>query len=230
MRERILQLMLVPPEPHPPEGSADSVRIFRAGRNYYRFRLLLWLLGNIAAAAGFAAGHFATRRFLAQSPSWAVWVWAGAELTAVAVFVVAALFTFLEQRWNYELRWYIVTDRSLRIRGGIWSTHELTTTFANIQEIRVSSGPLQKLLGLADVEVHSAGGGSSGPHGSQGGHVARFEGLDNANEIRDYLVDSLRRYRDSGLGEADKEKTGPVVAAEVVLDEVRQLRAALARG
>lgn len=229
MREWILRLMLVPPEPHAPEGSADSVRVFRAGRNYYRFRLLLWALGNLAAAGGFAAGYFSTRRLVAQSPPWAQLVWAAVELTALFVFVVAMLFTFVEQRLNYELRWYIVTDRSLRIRGGIWSTHELTTTFANIQEIRVSAGPLQKLLGLADVEVHSAGGGSSGPHGSQGGHVARFEGLDNANEIRDYLVDSLRRYRDSGLGEAAKEEAGPVVAAQAVLSEVRQLGSFLAR-
>jgi hypothetical protein len=43
-----------------------------------------------------------------------------------------------------------------RVRSGILNAHEITTTFANIQEVRLSAGPLQKLLGLADVEVHSA--------------------------------------------------------------------------
>ena len=102
---------------------------------------------------------------------------------------------------NYELRWYVVTDRCLRVRGGILNVHEITTTFANIQEVRLSSGPLQKLLGLADVEVHSAGGGSG--KGSSDSHVARFEGVDNAPEIRDFILVRLRQYRDSGLGEKD---------------------------
>ncbi len=229
MRDRVLALLRVPPEPHPPEGSPGSIRVFRAGRNYYRFRVILWAIANLAAALGLTVGYLSTRRLISRLPPGWQLVWIGVELVALAAFLLALVITFLEQRWNFELRWYMVTDRSLRIRSGIWSTQELTTTFANIQEIRVSAGPLQKLMGLADVEVHSAGGGSSGPHGSSGGHVARFEGLDNANEIRDFLADSLRQYRDSGLGEAHPAPTGSVAAAQAVLDEARQLRLALAR-
>ena len=33
IENRILTWMLVPATPHPPEGSAESVRIFRSGRN-----------------------------------------------------------------------------------------------------------------------------------------------------------------------------------------------------
>ena len=120
---------------------------------------------------------------------------------------------------------------AMTVREGIWSTHELTTSFANIQEIRVSAGPVQKYLGLADLEIHSAGGGGGGPHGGGEGHIARFEGLDNANEIRDYVVECLRRYRDSGLGEAtnraENEGLGALSAAQAVLSEARALRAAL---
>jgi uncharacterized membrane protein YdbT with pleckstrin-like domain len=227
MKAWILALMRVPPEPHAPAGSEASVRVFRAGRNYFRFRLVMWAMANGAAGAGLFAGYIATRRLVSRSPEWAQLVWAGAELIALAAFVFVLCATYLEQRLNYEMRWYIVTDRSLRIRAGIWSTHELTTTFANIQEIRVSADPLQKLLGLADVEVHSAGGGS-GAHGA-GGHVAKFEGLENANEIRDHLVERLRTYRDSGLGEAVAE--GPataLAAARAVLEEVRRMRVELA--
>lgn len=226
MRNRILAILRVPPEPHTPEGSAESVRIFRAGRNYYRFRVLLWSLPNFAVAVGLSAGYIATRRVVARFPPWAQVAWVVLELLAFAIFLTALLVTFLEQRWNFELRWYIVTDRSLRIHHGIWSTHELTMTFANIQEIRVGSGPLQKLLGLADVEVHSADG-SSGPHGSESGHVARFEGLENADEIRDYLSECLRHYRDSGLGETAEDPASPVSAAQAVLEEVLRLRSAL---
>jgi uncharacterized membrane protein YdbT with pleckstrin-like domain len=113
------------------------------------------------------------------------------------------------------------------------SVHEITTTFANIQEVRLSSGPLQKFLGLADVEVHSAGGGG-GKKGSEGGHVAAFEGVDNAPEIRDFILERLRHYRDSGLGEKDTAHAsvsdeGSVTAAQAVLTEVRALRESMSR-
>ena len=104
-------------------------------------------------------------------------------------------------------------------------------TFANIQELRVTSGPLQKLLGIADLEVRSAGGGSSGPHGSGGGgHIGRFEGVDNANAIRDLISDRLRQYKDSGLGdhhEPQSEHSTLLTEAEHLLAEARALREVL---
>ena len=60
------------------------------------------------------------------------------------------------QRLNYELRWYIVTDRSLRIRIGIWIVEEITMTFDNIQDLRITAGPPQGWLGLAALELSSA--------------------------------------------------------------------------
>jgi hypothetical protein len=77
------------------------------------------------------------------------------------------------------------------------------------------------------VEVCSAGGGSSAKGGG-GGHIGRFEGVSNANAIRDLMVERLRQYRDSGLGE-----TSPATvpspdhatdAARAVLAEARALR------
>jgi hypothetical protein len=107
--------------------------------------------------------------------------------------------------------------------------NELTMTYSNIQEIRVASGPLQLLLGIADVEVQAAGGGGDGQHG--GGHVGRFNGVAHAPEIRDLIVDRLRQYRDSGLGEAPHaavtQPASDLAAARTVLDEARALRAAL---
>jgi membrane protein YdbS with pleckstrin-like domain len=143
-------------------------------------------------------------------------------------FGLLASITFVSRRLNYGLRWYIVTDRSLRIRSGIFQVNELTMTYSNIQEIRVASGPLQNLLGIADVEVQAAGGGGGDRHG--GGHIGRFNGVSNANEIRDLIVNRLRQYRDSGLGEAHPSPSASgdeMAAARAMLDAVRELRAAL---
>ena len=82
--------------------------------------------------------------------------------------------TFAILRLDYELRWYIVTDRAARLREGIVTLKEMTFTLANVQDIRLRQGPLQRLLGLADVELRTAGG-SEAPAGvgAQGGHWSR---------------------------------------------------------
>jgi membrane protein YdbS with pleckstrin-like domain len=161
-------------------------------------------------------------------------IWVAMEAIGFVSLAAAIVFTFLALRLNYELRWYMVTDRSLRIRHGVWSVEELTMTYANIQEIRVSSGPLQNWLGLADVVVSAAGGGTTDKHGhTVGGHKATFEGVENANEIRDLIVERLRAYRDSGLGErpsvgAAGSAPDALEAAHELLDEARRLRATVA--
>jgi membrane protein YdbS with pleckstrin-like domain len=233
LHKNILHLMRVPAEPQPPDGSAGSARVFRSGRNYYRWRLALWFSANLGVLILLAAVFFALARPINAGAPWSRHIAEALMALLATAFLVSAFFTFLQQRLNYELRWYVVTDRCLRVRGGILNVHEITTTFANIQEVRLSSGPLQKLLGLADVEVHSAGGGGAGKR-SSGSHVARFEGVDNAPEIRDFILVRLRQHRDSGLGEKDHSRhsafsEGSQAAAEIVLAEARALRAALAQ-
>jgi membrane protein YdbS with pleckstrin-like domain len=226
----LLALLRVPEAPVPPDGSRDSIRVFRAGRNYYLWSLIMWagavLLGGLAVASVSVPLVVAIRR----ASEWAR-IAAGAALVLLWVaYLVTAAVTLISRRLNYGLRWYIVTDRSLRIRSGIFQMNELTMTYSNVQEIRVASGPLQLLLGIADVEVQAAGGGGDGKHG--GGHIGRFTGVAHAPEIRDLIVDRLRQYRDSGLGEATPVATqlqpaSDLAAAKQVLDEARAVRAVL---
>ena len=49
---------------------------------------------------------------------------------------------------DFEKRWYVVTDRSLRVREGIAFVREATVTFAKIQNISMSQGPVQRALGM----------------------------------------------------------------------------------
>lgn len=203
LSNKILQLMKVPAEPQPPDGSASSARVFRSGRNY-RWRVALWFSTNLGVLILLGGVLLALARPIKVGQPWSRYIAEALMALLVTAFLVSAFFTFLQQRMNYELRWYVVTDRCLRVRSGILNVHEITTTFANIQEVRLSSGPLQKLLGLADVEVHSVGGGSG--KGSSGSHVARFEGIDNPPEIRDFILVRLRQHRDSGLGEKDHSR------------------------
>lgn len=183
----------------------------------------------------------AQRAFFERTPHWVLTLVELAELAGIAAFLFQLPLTFAAVRLDWELRWYIVTDRSLRIRAGIWSLQESTMSFANLQQVEVSQGPLQRLLGIADVRVQSAGGGRVSEHGKEAGeslHTGVFHGVDNAQEIRDLILDRLRQFRQAGLGDPDESHapaaTAPAITAEPdalaaaheLLVEARALRAA----
>ena len=234
-KEVTLKLARVPAEPHVPEGAEESVRVFNAGRNYFTWRLILWGIANAAIALGLLVAFAFS--FIPRLPPLVRTIWLVLVVGVAAVFVASIPITYFLQRLNYEMRWYIITDRSLRIRSGVVWLREMTMTFANIQGIRVNANPIEMVLGLANVEVQSAGGGGSrgGSHShgtSSSGHAGTFAGVDNAEAIRDLLVERLRVYRDSGLGEKTAEAREPLAlsAAREVLQETRALRNSLGNG
>ena len=233
MNALLLRLLRVPHEPHPPDGSPESIRIFRAGRNYLRWRVLCWAATQFGIAVIFLLLTLPPLLPKTKLTPVAREFWLGAVVVGVVVWAATALFSLLLQKLHYEQRWYIVTDRSLRIRAGIWNVRETTMTFANIQDIRVQRGPLQLVLGLADVEVASAGGTVT-QHGMIP-HRAVFGGVEDAEGLRDLLTERLRRYRDAGLGDPGDHAPAPAApvaataeaAAKELLAEARRLRGVL---
>jgi membrane protein YdbS with pleckstrin-like domain len=220
------QKLRVPPEPQPPDGTPESIRTFRAGRNYYRWRVIQFALGQFFL--GLLLAIMISLPLVSKKPHTPnfITVWTFIAGGVAVGWALAALLGVIRITLDYEMRWYIVTDRSLRIRSGIWSVNEMTMTFANVQEIQVRAGPLQKLFGLTDVVVSSAGGSAAHPGAS---HAARFAGVDNGDAIRDLITERLRQYRDTGLGDPDAHKPAPLAvedAARALLAEVRALRAA----
>ena len=209
LKATLLWLLKVPPEPHDPMGDVHSLRVFRAAPGYLRYITIGWLITQFVILLWGSAVF--TSALIASSRSRVAAVTISA-LTAVAalVYLVQLGLSFFSLRLNYEMRWYKVTDRSLRIRAGVWNVNEMTMTFANVQNITISQGPLERLFGISDVKVDTAGGGSgSGSHGGQQQnlHVATFRGVDNPEEIRDLMLQRLRRLRDAGLGDLEDAAT-----------------------
>ena len=62
---------------------------------------------------------------------------------------------------RYDTTWYVLSDRSMRIRCGILNIYETTITYENIQNVSIHQGPLQRYDGFSDVHVETAGGGKS---------------------------------------------------------------------
>lgn len=219
-----------------PERFAETIKSIaaageRAGRNRgERGPLEGWVAYRQMASE---VGHLV--------PTWAFpFIW-GIKILGFLIYFIQLPITYAVRRLDYEMRWYMVTDRSLRLRHGVWKVAESTMSFANIQQVLVTQGPLQRLLGLGDVKVQSAGGGGSDkPHEKhEDMHVGLFHSVTNAPQIRDLILDRLRRYREAGLGDPDESPAtalhhgvgstehDTLIAAQELVKEARALRAAL---
>lgn len=310
IRSWTLAVLKAPAEPQPRIGDPASLRVFRAGQNYFRLRIAGWLAVELAALAGLLfwtaflvdiGGEVRDQRqarkekaalagantsevrkawqkqmeetmrtaaregkargtgkgkkyanpwlgfrqacveFALRLPAGAIaLIWA-VKIFSTLVYLVQLPITYAVRRLDYEMRWYMVTDRSLRLRHGVWQITESTMSFANVQQVVVSQGPLQRLLGLGDVKVKSAGGGGDEGHQRNEGddmHTGLFHSVTNASEIRDLILERLRHFREAGLGDPDEKAslatTVPTgvsddtlkVARELV-DEARALRVTL---
>ncbi len=238
IRSLVARVFVVSPEPpHVPPGGHGEAHVFRASRAWFNYQLLgygarMLVIGGFELAAiagallgGHGSGHSGV----------------GLVVSAVllALFVVVGVVKLVLVRLDRDFRWYIVTDRSLRIRQGIIKFEETTLTFANVQNVSIQQGPLERWFGFANVLVETAGG--AGAAGSQeaamrGGHRGLIRGLDDASRVRDLIRAAVVRQGGAGLGDAPDE--APDAAASLplsaaapalgeVLAEVKALRAAL---
>jgi len=190
LKEFFLHLFCAPAAPPAaPAGTHESLRIFRASSRFLDYQVVFLILVMLAVA-----GVFLVLAGLVISEN----VLLGGVLAFWLVFLWILLFMggWFIIRLEYDMRYYIVTDRSMRIRRGVWTIVEQTLSFINIQNISVEQGPLERFFGISRIVVDTAGGGVV-VQPQQGAvvknhHRAIMAGLDNAQEIRDLIVNYLK--------------------------------------
>ncbi len=237
-----IKWLRIPPDPEPPPGDEASARVFRASPNFLQYLRVLWAVRTLFGALfAFTFIVGAGGALILGEGGLAAVIATIGVIFALGVLLALGAISFALLQLNYENRWYIVTDRSLRIREGVTLVREITFTFANIQNLSVTQGPVQRFLGIADLKVETAGGGSGGGNSRSGAtqslHTAYFRGIDNAEEVKQLIASRMRSHRDAGLGDFDDTTTaaGPVLsppaiteALEAVLEEARALHRAAA--
>jgi membrane protein YdbS with pleckstrin-like domain len=125
-----------------------------------------------------------------------------ASVALVLLIGTLSLIAILAIHLRYDTMWYVFSDRSMRLRRGIWVIRESTITFENIQNVKVIQGPLQRWFGIADVVVETAGGGGANAEpGGLGMHSGVIEGVADATTIRDSIMDRVRSANTTGLGD-----------------------------
>ena len=160
------------------------------------------------------------------------WLLVGSLLLLGMLLFFAAV-SYLSIYLRFDTTWYVFSDRSMRLRRGIWLIRESTITFENIQNVKVTQGPLQRYFGIANVVVETAGGGGNqgNPHGGSGTHAGLIEGVAEASEIRNSIMSRVQLGQSTGLGDEEDAPSGAVLSAAhlSVLREIRDVARAAAK-
>jgi membrane protein YdbS with pleckstrin-like domain len=178
--------------PHLPEGQT-LVRHLRPTEQWLAYRSLAAMFGLLNQFIGVGVGCVAMIVSMQA---------VGIALSVVALLVECFIigFALVSVRVDYDLRHYLVGDRSLRVAQGAWTREEVTLSYANIQNIEVMQGPLERLFGFKNLTISTAGADAS--PGAGASHLVSLPGLPDAEELRALILKMLEQHRgDTGLGD-----------------------------
>jgi membrane protein YdbS with pleckstrin-like domain len=183
--------------PDLPVARTERLERFRPAPGFVRYlKFWFWIAlttGDAILTAAWIASFFVS-------------FWLGVALLPVylAVAVLPDIVAYAGIHLRYDTTWYVLSDRSMRIRRGIWTIHETTITFENVQNVKIQQGPVQRYFGIADVMVETAGGGAKGHQqkpGAPKAHTGLIEAVGDAHRIRDLIMAKVRQSRSAGLGD-----------------------------
>jgi uncharacterized membrane protein YdbT with pleckstrin-like domain len=124
---------------------------------------------------------------------------------------------------------YRFDEEGISMRWGILFRREISLTYARIQDIHLSSNFVERWLGLARIQIQTASGNA--------GAEMTIEGLQEFEEIRDYLYSRMRGTRLAEPAAASTAGAAPALPAgaadlseltqtlRAVAEELRALRA-----
>ena len=136
--------------PSMPVEPAGFCRTFHPSRRYLAYLKMYFWIALVVIDLAILGGWIA---LLVWRPTIA-WIVA---LPALVVAIVPDIVAYVAIHLRYDTMWYVMTDRSLRARRGIWVILEHTITFENVQNVTVRRGPVQQLFGISSLVVETAG-------------------------------------------------------------------------
>ncbi len=107
-------------------------------------------------------------------------------LSGPFIFLVLPLLYF-----RYHTMRYRIDNDGISMKWGILFRKEVNLTYARIQDIHVTSGFVQRWLGLADLHIQTASGSATAE--------MTIEGLLEYEEMRDYLYTRMRGFKDPAV-------------------------------
>lgn len=90
--------------------------------------------------------------------------------------------------FRYHTMKYRFDAEGISMSWGILFRRQVNLTYARIQDIHLTSGFIQRWLGLADIHIQTASGSATAE--------MKIEGLLEYEMVRDFLYTRMRGYRD----------------------------------
>ena len=204
----------------PPPGTGRVLAETRPSPSYLRYMMVYFW---IVTALGAVVALLPTIALLVTIPLLGILVLP----LAAALVLLWAFIRYAALRMRYDTTTYLITDRAVRLRHGIWQVAETTLTYANVQNLKVEQGPLERWFGVTSVILETAGGGGHGQAGFGGFHRGVLAGLADPKAVHDIVQERLRIERGAGLGDKDDHRRD--VARLALLGEVGAAAARLRR-
>jgi putative membrane protein len=185
---------------------------------------------HVAAAAAAATGAADHERVgaLERPHKNLFWYYALQSLLVGPLFFIPLLPLY----FKYHTLRYRFDEQGVSMRWGILFRREISLNYARIQDIHLASNFVERWLGLARVQIQTAAGSA--------GAEMTIEGLQEYQEVRDFLYTRMRGARRLGPARAGQPTAAPaasvsggdavVEALREVASELRAVRALLERG
>ena len=132
--------------------------------------------------------------------SWLVYIFEPAYvLVPLIIFfapiIAAAYFVFYWSSRYYKSITYHLTSDEVVVERGVWWRVKSTVPYARVMSVEVVQGPISRRLGIATVDIHTAGytgaaGGTAGPKSRRA--EASLIHISNYSEVREKVLSLVR--------------------------------------
>lgn len=210
---------------HPPTipiAPTDFCHAFHPSRRYLSYLKLCFWIALVVIDAAILIGWIA---LCFENPPIALMT----AIPALFIAIVPDIIAYIAIHLRYDTMWYVITDRSLRTRRGVWVIAEHTITFENVQNVYIRRGPIQQLFGISSIVVETAGAAEGeSANAFTVGNKAIMEGIGNPEEIRDLIMERVRATKSAGLGDEMSDSPSRWSARHLqilreIRDEMRRL-------
>lgn len=117
--------------------------------------------------------------------------------------------------FRYHTMRYQFSEEGIRMSWGILFRNEVVLNYARIQDIHLRSNAIERILGLARIEIQTAAGSSNAE--------MTLEGITDSEGMRDFLYSRMR-----GVHHPPKPDVSPLAATlDQIAAELREIRVAL---
>lgn len=134
-------------------------------------------------------------------------------ISGPAAIITAPLLIF-----RYITLRYTFDEQGVSMRWGILFRREVNVAYARIQDIHLTSGILQRWMGLADLKVQTASGSATAE--------ITIEGIKEFESIRDFLYARMRGADHKSTNSTAAPSEAVAILKEIA-DDVRATRQAL---